>query len=149
MTYIEHTVLNVRAYGLPTPQGSKIPGVSKQGKAFVREQSGDRLKQWRKSIIDATIEARSAIHHQTISGPVSLTIIFFLPRPATVKRALPSVRPDLDKMVRAVGDALKSAGAYKDDASVCQLVATKQYATDDVQSAPGVGIVLWEISEII
>lgn len=150
MTYItEHPVLTVRAYGLPTPQGSKIPGVSKDGKAFVREQSGDRLKQWRKSIIDATIEARSVMHHQTISGPASLIITFFIPRPASVKRARPSVRPDLDKMVRAAGDALKSAGAYKDDANLCQILARKEYATDDVENAPGVYIVLWEMSEII
>lgn len=145
----EPVVLTVRAYGAPSPQGSKIPGVTKAGKAFVREQAGEGLKHWRKSIIDATIEARAAIHHQTIAGPVAMAITFFMPRPATVKRAQPSVRPDLDKMVRAAGDALKSAGAYKDDGNICQLLAIKRYATDDVENAPGVRIVLWEMSEII
>lgn len=153
MAYVDPVnVFHVRVYGVARPQGSKIPGVSKAGKAFVREQSGAQLNQWRKDIVDAAVKAREASDHQTLDGALGLQLIFFMPRPASIpakKRTHPSVRPDLDKMIRAVGDALKAAGVYGDDAQICQITALKKYMTDDPECAPGVDVSLWKLSEII
>ena len=41
---------------------------------------------------------------------------FYLPRPKTVKRQWPTVRPDADKLLRAVLDLMTKAGVYCDDA---------------------------------
>lgn len=136
-----------RVYGIPAPQGSKIPGVSgKTGKLFVREQSSQTLVPWRKAVKDAALVARGEA--DTMLGPIVLRIELFMPRPASVsvkKRPFPSVRPDLDKMIRSIGDALKESGIYKDDQQVIQILATKHYATEKLEASPGAWIVVSEI----
>jgi Holliday junction resolvase RusA-like endonuclease len=36
--------------------------------------------------------------------------------------------PDLDKLIRSVGDSLTTAGIYVDDSRIVRLTATKVYA---------------------
>lgn len=146
------TSYGFRVYGIPAPQGSKIPGVSsKTGKMFVREQSGKNLTTWREEVKQAALTARGIDHGTpipTLTGAITLRIQFYMPRPASVtmkKRPLPIVAPDLDKLVRGVGDALKAAGVYKDDAQVCAIHATKVYGTDEAQASPGAWIVISEV----
>lgn len=59
--------------------------------------------------------------------PVSIKIQFGLIPPKTVKRPMPIVPPDLDKLVRAVLDGLTGV-VYMDDAQVVALTATKAYS---------------------
>lgn len=134
-------------------QGSKRPGQnSKTGKLFVREETGERLKTWRVAVTEAALQAREAGNVATMTGAVRLDVHFFMPRPASVgekKRPHPIVAPDLDKLIRAIGDALKGAGVYKDDCLIVSIVATKQYATDQVASSPGAWIVVSEIGTLL
>ena len=74
-------------------------------------------------------------------GPVSVELCFYLPRGKTVRRALPAVKPDLDKLVRAVLDAL-TGYCYKDDGQAVGVLASKQYAVDE---DPGVHITLSKV----
>lgn len=138
-----------RVFGIPVQQGSKRPGQnSKTGKLFVREETGERLKTWRATVTEAALQAREAGGLQTMSGAVRLDVHFFMPRPASIsakKRLYPQVAPDLDKLVRAVGDALKDAGVYKDDCLICSIQASKQYATDDLEKSPGAWVIVSEI----
>jgi Holliday junction resolvase RusA-like endonuclease len=56
-------------------------------------------------------------------------VAFYLKKP---KRAitLPTVKPDIDKLCRAILDALTDSGAiFDDDSQVVQLVASKNYST--------------------
>lgn len=145
------TSFGFRVYGIPTPQGSKIPGVSsKTGKMFVREQSGKALKSWREDVKSAAVLARESNGSaDTLTGPIRLAIQFYMPRPASVtakRRPLPIVAPDLDKLVRGVGDALKAAGVYKDDAQVCEIAAQKIYGDDSTNGSPGAWIVVSTIN---
>lgn len=160
------TSYGFRVFGIPAPQGSKIPGVSsKTGKMFVREQSGKTLTTWREDVKQAALMARGVQIPDdsglvagpgiggtppipTLTGAIRLGINFYMPRPASIsikKRPLPIVAPDLDKLVRGVGDALKAAGVYKDDAQVCSIQATKVYGTDEAQGSPGAWIVISEV----
>jgi crossover junction endodeoxyribonuclease RusA len=140
------TSFGFRVYGIPAPQGSKIPGVSsKSGKLFVREQSGKTLAPWREAVKRAALIARGVDPDvatleppegakPTITGPVVVTYDFFVPRPASVsatKRPYPSVAPDLDKYVRGAGDALREGGVYADDSQIVGIRATKRYADGD------------------
>ena len=51
-----------------------------------------------------------------------------IPKPPTVKRLAVTVPPDLDKLQRAVGDALSiNAGLIKDDAQIIEWHARKEY----------------------
>ena len=48
-------------------------------------------------------------------------------RPKSVKRAVPTVPPDLDKQIRSILDALTGV-AYVDDSQVTHIIASKSYA---------------------
>jgi Holliday junction resolvase RusA-like endonuclease len=77
-----------------------------------------------------------------LEGPVKLTLEFRLHKPTAAtkaKRELPSVKPDLDKLIRSAKDAL-SGIAYRDDALVTSLVAAKRYV--DGTQTPGVQVSL-------
>jgi Holliday junction resolvase RusA-like endonuclease len=74
-----------------------------------------------------------------LDGAVQLDLTFVLVKPKTVKRIYPFVRPDLDKLCRAVLDALTGI-AYKDDQQVVTLNANKTYG-----ERAGVFILLTEL----
>jgi Holliday junction resolvase RusA-like endonuclease len=74
-----------------------------------------------------------------IEGPVKVIMTFWLPRPRTVDREVPSVPPDIDKIVRAVLDPMTGI-IIEDDARVVDLVASKRYETE--AEPPGVEIVV-------
>lgn len=143
------TSLGFRVYGIPAPQGSKNSGVSsKTGKSFVYEQSAKTLKPWREAITEAAIAARGNTPTRS-DCPIVVSIVFMMPRPVSIspkKRLWPHVSPDLDKMVRAVLDALQGAGVFKNDAQVVRIQAEKRYATDEVQFSPGAWITVAEIT---
>jgi Holliday junction resolvase RusA-like endonuclease len=82
-------------------------------------------KAWRKAIVEQTILPDN---WQPIDEPCELIVNFYLPRPKTVKRGLPSVPPDLDKLIRSVGDALVVAGVLVDDSRIVRISARKAYA---------------------
>jgi len=67
-----------------------------------------------------------------LAGAVGLTIAFYFPRPRSLKRSIVANirRPDLDKCVRAIQDALERV-VYFDDAQIVNLVAAKRYAQPD------------------
>lgn len=120
--------ISFNAYGMtPAPKGSY---------RFVRGHAipmSKREKPWRNLVSDC---ARIAMHKQQFTPfskgvPVSLRISFFMPRPKTVTRDMPTVPPDLDKLCRAVMDALTDAGVWHDDSQVIDLGATKIYASSD------------------
>jgi len=71
-----------------------------------------------------------------LEGPVSVQLYFRMPRPksAPKSRKLPCVRPDLDHLVRAVGDAL-SGVVYKDDGQITSFSLEKSYSDE-----PGVAV---------
>jgi Holliday junction resolvase RusA-like endonuclease len=84
-------------------------------------------KAWRTAIVNEVIATLPA-DWEPIDGPCELIVMFYLPKPATVKRSAPSVAPDLDKLVRSVGDALAIAGVYTDDSRITRISARKLYA---------------------
>ena len=57
---------------------------------------------------------------------VDMDLLFIFNKPKTVKRSEPFVRPDLDKLIRAVLDGLTGV-AYEDDQQVVRLTAQKAY----------------------
>lgn len=70
-------------------------------------------------------------------GAIALTCEFFFVKPKSVRRrSLPHVKPDLDKLVRAVNDALESI-AFDNDSRVTTIRAIKRYS-----DKPGVRITI-------
>ena len=61
-----------------------------------------------------------------VTNPISVTLTFCFLKPKSAKRATPSVKPDLDKLIRAVLDGLTGV-AYVDDSQVITIKARKIY----------------------
>jgi Holliday junction resolvase RusA-like endonuclease len=124
--------------GIPAPQGSKRAFVVK-GRPVLTESAGEKHKAWRLSVLYAARETGVALR-----APVYVRLRFVLPRPASVKkRPWPSVRPDLDKLIRSTLDGLVDAGLIDDDAHVCTLTASKQYG-----DRPGCGVQVLPMTEL-
>jgi Holliday junction resolvase RusA-like endonuclease len=60
------------------------------------------------------------------SEPCVLDLTFQLARPKSVKRELPSVKPDLDNYIKAISDSANGI-LFTDDALICELHAVKVY----------------------
>lgn len=123
--------------GKPIPEGSTRAYVIK-GHAAVTHNNNNALRPWRAEI-HAMI--RSMIPTRTIDipdGPVAVALWFVMPRRAAEpKRTTPAHtrKPDLDKLARAVLDAMTGV-AYSDDGQVTTLAAHKRTAIAGEQ--PGV-----------
>lgn len=126
--------------GTPVPQGSKT-GFSPKGSNRVSLVDANKtaLKPWRAAVTRAAEATR--LDHPQMTGPVRVEAVFVFARPASVKRRFPSVKPDLDKLVRALFDGLTDSGMWKDDGQGVRLVAEKLYGT-----APGVHVTVTEMS---
>lgn len=124
------TIVAFHAPGIPQPQGNKT-GIVRGGRAILvegrRTKSRNAFTEWRATVRIAAAAARG---ETCIEGPVLVDVHFAVPRPASApktKRTFPSKRPDLDKYVRAVLDALSEAQVWKDDAQAVSIRATKDY----------------------
>lgn len=90
------------------------------------------VKPWRKAIADAVFRTYVATgDERQFTEPVIVWATFYLLRPKSVKRLLPSVPPDLDKLCRALGDALSvDSAALADDSLIVKWHASKLYCTN-------------------
>ncbi|MEW6726890.1 MAG: RusA family crossover junction endodeoxyribonuclease [Bacillota bacterium] len=125
-------MISFTVYGIPQPKGSTRSFV-KDGKVITTSDN-PRLKDWHHLVAWAAQEHKPPALMQ---GPVMVTLMFTLARPKSVspkKRPLPVVKPDLDKLIRAVLDALKGT-FYADDGQVCALNVFKRYGDE-----PGVWV---------
>jgi crossover junction endodeoxyribonuclease RusA len=93
-------------------------------------------KKWRNAVVFAALDLIGE-DWVPIDEPVELSVIFYLPRPKTATREFPAVMPDLDKLIRAVGDSLTTAGIISDDSRIIAIHAQKLYA-----DSRGVGAVI-------
>lgn len=143
-------ILTFTADGIPAPQGSKNTTAQKDragaytGKVSVYESSV-KLKPWRQVVVNA---ARAADPGPPTEGPLILNIVFRLPRPkahfGTGRNAgrlkpsapeWPTKKPDVDKLERAILDALTIAKVYGDDSQVVIVHSCKVYADYDPPGA--------------
>lgn len=138
---IAHTpvVVRIDVRGIAQPKGStrafNIPGL----KAPIVTSDNPKLKDWQHAVQRAAALECVLLMH----GPVRVYAHFQLPRPKSRKRDRHHMtKPDLDKLIRAVNDALTGT-AYKDDSQVVSIVTTKEYCAGDEQ--PGVHIRLESI----
>lgn len=124
--------------GVPVPKGS--------AKAFMRpgmkhpsvvQDNKEKQKPWASAIGYA---AQQEVTEPIQAGPVAVDILFYMPRlkghygtgknAGVVKESAPTyhtAKPDLDKLVRCVKDALTGI-VWKDDAQVATVQAVKMYS---------------------
>lgn len=124
-------VISFEVHGLPIPQGSTRVWMVK-GKP-ITTSSAKGLGPWRRLVADV---AQNYAPKAPWVGPVGIELHFGLPKPKSApktRRVWPDKRPDLDKLTRAVLDALTYV-VFADDSQVIDIRASKDYG------APGVVI---------
>src|SRR3989338_1543920 len=126
--------------------------VTKEGKPVITSDN-PKLRAWRDLVAKAASDAMLA--RGDYLGPyprppmvcaVGLDLQVFLPRPKSApkrKRLRHQKRPDLDKVIRGVLDALTGV-VFRDDSQVCSISAQKDY---DYDHAPGIICVVYPISD--
>jgi len=131
--------VRVEVVGVPVPQGSK-----RVFHGRLVDVNDRKLKDWR-ALVGGSVEKLGYF-----DGPVKVELNFYLPRPKGHygKKGLlpsapgrPSVKPDIDKLVRACLDAMTGL-TFRDDSQVVTVVARKLYASDS--RLPGVHIEIEE-----
>jgi Holliday junction resolvase RusA-like endonuclease len=142
--------LSFRTHGLPVPQGS-MSGFVRGGRAVLTDQKGPKLKPWREAVRSDAVTAAGPDWRQLL-GPVKVTLLFAVRRPASApkrRRTWPITRgSDLDKLARAVLDAITDAGVIKDDSQVTDLRAIKDYPGPDVGlHVPGVTVAVYRVED--
>lgn len=121
--------------GRPAPQGSK----RHVGRGILIESSKE-LGPWRERVAMVAHDAMAG--RPIITDAVTVALSFILPRPkACPKRRTPAAvrRPDIDKLSRAVLDAITST-VIADDSQVVQLIARKRIA--ELGEPPGVRVAI-------
>lgn len=126
MTRVGHDHIHVVLQGHSVPQGS----MKHVGRGILRHSNADGIALFRAQVGIATraaVEAAGVV--MPLEGPLRLSCTFALPKPksAPKRRIWPDRRPDLDKLVRSLGDAITQCGLWTDDAQVVQIIATKIY----------------------
>jgi crossover junction endodeoxyribonuclease RusA len=133
----------------PAPQGSKkYVGKNKNDTAILIETC-KRLKEWRDLVRNVAIDLDAPM----IEGAVSMSVVFMFQRPSShfnkkgLKPNAPrymTARPDRDKLLRAIGDALTGV-LYRDDSYIVDGNTSKRYCVGD--ELPGVLITLIPLFE--
>lgn len=148
----------IRVIGTPIPQGSKVANHFGHG---VRDANDAKLRPWRKHVTAQAVDQFRYL--QPYTGPVRIWIRFTFTRPpshfGTGRNAhrLRTTAPhypgprcgDVDKLARAILDALTDAEVWGDDTQVVDLRARKFYAGEHEHALPagdGVDIILEDAS---
>jgi|SRR5688500_3022243 len=125
--------------GHPRPQGSK----TSFGNGRMRESS-KYVKEWRRTM--TLFAASQFLGHAPLEGPLAVVLDFVMPRPKALSTRKPTPphthRPDLDKLMRAVGDSLKDAHVYRDDSQIVTAQIRKRTAQPG--ETAGVSIMVWQ-----
>lgn len=129
--------VHINVIGKPEPQGSKRTFLRPNGKVGMVDDAGG-LKGWRDAIAQAGRDWQEDHRQALLDGPLAVNITFRLvkPKSSPKRRLFPDTKPDLDKLVRAVLDAVTDV-LIKDDARVCVLHARKVFV---VNEPPGAAI---------
>lgn len=123
------------ALGNPAAQGSK----RHVGHGRMIEQSA-AVAPWRDTVTTAGFGAGPCL-----DGPIALRMIFTVARPTSARKSVlrPCRSPDLDKMTRAVFDAVTAAGLWADDGRVADIHRlAKVWPGYDPEALPVPGVIV-------
>lgn len=137
----------------PAQQGS----LKHIGRGRLIHTNKAELTDWRNAVQNRVEAYRERVpeHGLPYTGAVWMRLVVSVARPPSVsrrKRPYPSVKPDLDKLCRSVGDALKQCGVMCDDAQIVEFTRlAKVYCNEDPESleVPGCRIVVLPMAPLV
>jgi len=134
--------------GIPIAQGSLVSNGIGRG---LRHSNEPKLKPWRYTVVQAINSNRPKDWDPSL--PLSITATFRFERPqshfgtgknrGSLKPSAPihhHVKPDLDKLTRAIGDAIEASGLVRGDQQIASWNIAKRYVVND--ETPGVLLTL-------
>jgi Holliday junction resolvase RusA-like endonuclease len=135
-------VITFDVLGLPQPQGSMKSLGARAGRTILTHSNNATLKPWRQELANAALNARP--DDWNLEASIALSLTFRFPRPAghyrkngTLKPSAPTsklTKPDLDKLIRACGDAWAGI-VYRGDQQIVSITAAKRFIVGP--EAPG------------
>ncbi len=138
--------LDLFVSGTALPKGSKT--AIKRGDKVIQIEDVDlnhngALTAWSNTV--ATAARTSWGPRAALDESVHVVLEFYRARPGGVRRwqSYASTKPDADKLVRCIGDALQKAGVVRDDSRIADLRAIKRYC--EGAETPGVRIRVWAL----
>lgn len=115
------------------PQGKERPRFDSRRKIIY---TPEKTKSY--EVLVRTSYSTQCRNELPLSGAVKAEITAYFPIPKSAKKAereameagtrKPTVKPDMDNIIKAILDALNGY-AYKDDAAVVEVIAEKRYST--------------------
>lgn len=130
-------MISFTVHGQAQPAGSKRGFYNKKSKRVIITDASAKSRPWKAVVSDAAAEAMAGM--PLLDGPLMLGLEFYFPRPkghygtgrnaGTVRASappIPTVKPDLLKLARAVEDALTGI-VYRDDAQIAREILDKFY----------------------
>ena len=133
--------LQFTVLGQPIPQGSTRAFIPKGWKRPVITAANSKTMPWRQEIAGVALtEAQRSGFQMVVGAPVRIVTEFMFDRPKSVKVPFKITKPDLDKLLRSVLDALTGV-LFKDDSQVIESHAYKRF-----QSPAGVHIFVGELA---
>lgn len=121
--------------GKPAPQGSK-----RHVGHGIMVESSPRARTWRDAVRIAAADAAADAGWGRTAGPVQVRIDFYFDKPKSApknRETWPITRSsgDVDKLARAVLDAIVQAGVIVDDSQVVHLEGHKWWTTENPKIA--------------
>jgi len=119
-------VIQFTVYGTPRPQGSMRAFANPKGKFPIVTSDNRKLKPWRQQLSGEAVSL--GVPKFERDAALELRVDFYFARPPSVpkKRKRPTVKPDGDKCLRAIADALKGI-LIEDDAQIVDWHGRKFY----------------------
>lgn len=138
--------LRFHVHGQPQPRGSKTPRpimrngrpvLNANGRPVVATRDDNpKSRPWMADVANYAAEAAESAGLELIDGPVMLRTVFTFVRPKGHFRAngrvkdkapaFPTGKPDVDKLLRAIGDALTGV-VIRDDSRIVRHESEKRY----------------------
>lgn len=149
-------ILDVTILGEPMGQGR--PRAVRMGNLGVRMHAAPKSAEWQAL---AAQQFAASWKRPAHAGPVRLSVMAVGRRPKSVTKRVGTGRywcerkPDLDNVIKAVGDALVAAGVLVDDTLVAQISARKMVAAHGegpcvcvrLFALPPIDLVPWPVAE--
>lgn len=139
--------VTLTVHGVPQPKGSLKAFPARGRRGVVVLADNPKLAAWHRAVRATALEVRGG--NAPFTGPVAVECVFLLPRPVSYpKRVVHHTRkPDLDKLVRAIFDALAANVLFGDDAAVVDLRASKFYVRGGF--SPGVVVTVIDAATLV
>lgn len=123
-------------YGDPVPQGSTRAFIPKGWTRPIITAANKKTKPWRQEVAGAALVAMEKDLLDCAGKDVAfrLVVTFRFQKPKSVRQSVTEkvTKPDLDKLVRSILDALTGI-IWKDDSQVVEILTRKQFGTPSAE----------------